>query len=98
MLISSLPGAEIPTAFTQLFTKTSGPQLPEHRPKAAWGPPRRFPVLPARWSVHQVGPDFETSGNLAGELVLGRNQLRASIAQKNSRALKAADLRINQIR
>jgi two-component system chemotaxis sensor kinase CheA len=35
--------------------------------------------------------------NLAGELVLGRNQLRASIAQKNTRALKAADQRINQI-
>jgi two-component system chemotaxis sensor kinase CheA len=35
--------------------------------------------------------------NLAGELVLGRNQLRASIAQKNARALKAADQRINQI-
>ncbi len=35
--------------------------------------------------------------NLAGELVLGRNQLRASIAQKNSRALAAADQRINQI-
>jgi two-component system, chemotaxis family, sensor kinase CheA len=35
--------------------------------------------------------------NLAGELVLGRNQLRASIAQKNQRALKAADQRINQI-
>ena len=35
--------------------------------------------------------------NLAGELVLGRNQLRASIAQKNARGLKAADQRINQI-
>lgn len=35
--------------------------------------------------------------NLAGELVLGRNQLRASITQKNSRALAAADQRINQI-
>ena len=35
--------------------------------------------------------------NLAGELVLGRNQLRASIAQKNSRALVTADQRINQI-
>jgi two-component system chemotaxis sensor kinase CheA len=35
--------------------------------------------------------------NLAGELVLGRNQLRASIAQKNTRALAAADQRINQI-
>ena len=35
--------------------------------------------------------------NLAGELVLGRNQLRASIAQNNARALKAADQRINQI-
>lgn len=35
--------------------------------------------------------------NLAGELVLGRNQLRASISQKNARGLKAADQRINQI-
>lgn len=35
--------------------------------------------------------------NLAGELVLGRNQLRASITQKNARGLKAADQRINQI-
>ena len=35
--------------------------------------------------------------NLTGELVLGRNQLRASISQKNSRALKAAEQRINQI-
>jgi two-component system chemotaxis sensor kinase CheA len=35
--------------------------------------------------------------NLAGELVLGRNQLRASIAQNNSRALVTADQRINQI-
>ncbi|WP_109486695.1 chemotaxis protein CheW [Occallatibacter savannae] len=35
--------------------------------------------------------------NLAGELVLGRNQLRASIAQKNGQALDAADQRINQI-
>lgn len=35
--------------------------------------------------------------NLAGELVLGRNQLRASISRKNSRALAAADQRINQI-
>ncbi len=35
--------------------------------------------------------------NLAGELVLGRNQLRASISQNNSRALVTADQRINQI-
>jgi len=35
--------------------------------------------------------------NLAGELVLGRNQLRAAIAQDNARALKIADQRINQI-
>jgi two-component system chemotaxis sensor kinase CheA len=40
---------------------------------------------------------LEMLGNLAGELVLGRNQLRASIAQNNARALKAADQRINQI-
>jgi two-component system chemotaxis sensor kinase CheA len=35
--------------------------------------------------------------NLAGELVLGRNQLRASIGQNNPRALKTAEQRINQI-
>ena len=40
---------------------------------------------------------LENLVNLAGELVLGRNQLRASIAQKNARALSAADQRINQI-
>ena len=40
---------------------------------------------------------LETLVNLAGELVLGRNQLRASIAQKNARALAAADQRINQV-
>lgn len=35
--------------------------------------------------------------NLAEELVLGRSQLRAAIAQKNPRGLLAADQRMNQI-
>ena len=35
--------------------------------------------------------------NLAGELVLGRNQLRSAIAQNNTRGLLAADQRVNQI-
>lgn len=40
---------------------------------------------------------LEVLMNLAGELVLGRNQLRASVAQNNARGLAAADQRINQI-
>jgi two-component system chemotaxis sensor kinase CheA len=48
-------------------------------------------------SIRVSVPVLEMLMNLAGELVLGRNQLRASIAQNNPRALKAADQRINQI-
>ena len=57
--------------------------------------PRRRPPVEETIRVN-VGV-LEQLMNLAGELVLGRNQLRASIAQKNSRALAAADQRINQI-
>ncbi len=35
--------------------------------------------------------------NLAGELVLSRNQLRAAVTQDNRRLLNAADQRINQV-
>lgn len=40
---------------------------------------------------------LENLMNLAGELVLSRNQLRASIAQKNEQSLAVADQRINQV-
>lgn len=44
----------------------------------------------------QVGL-LETLMNLAGELVLSRNQLRAAISQDDSRSLSVADQRINQV-
>ena len=62
--------------------------------------PRPLPPPPSSVvedSIRVNVATLEMLMNLAGELVLGRNQLRASIAQKNPRALKAADQRINQI-
>jgi two-component system chemotaxis sensor kinase CheA len=55
------------------------------------------PVPVVEDSIRVNVATLEMLMNLAGELVLGRNQLRASIAQNNARALKAADQRINQI-
>jgi two-component system chemotaxis sensor kinase CheA len=40
---------------------------------------------------------LETLMNLAGELVLSRNQLRAAVAQDNRQLLASADQRINQV-
>jgi two-component system chemotaxis sensor kinase CheA len=40
---------------------------------------------------------LETLMNLAGELVLSRNQLRAAISQDDGRSLAVADQRINQV-
>ncbi len=40
---------------------------------------------------------LEALMNLAGELVLSRNQLRAAVAQNNLQALSVADQRINQV-
>ncbi len=40
---------------------------------------------------------LENLMNLAGELVLGRNQLRAAIAQDNAQALSHADQHLNQV-
>jgi len=40
---------------------------------------------------------IENLANLAGELVLSRNQLRAAVSQKNTKLLSEADQRINQI-
>jgi two-component system chemotaxis sensor kinase CheA len=74
-------------------------------PREAHSPASRHPAGSAAAAPAAVVEDsirvnvgtLEMLMNLAGELVLGRNQLRASIAQKNPRALKAADQRINQI-
>jgi two-component system chemotaxis sensor kinase CheA len=52
---------------------------------------------PAEETVRVNVSILEQLVNLAGELVLGRNQLRAAIARKNARALATADQRINQI-
>jgi two-component system, chemotaxis family, sensor kinase CheA len=40
---------------------------------------------------------LETLMNLAGELVLSRNQLRAAVAQNNRQLLSSADQRVNQV-
>jgi two-component system chemotaxis sensor kinase CheA len=86
--------------------------VPEFHPKSEPVPAAKpkismpnVPVTPAQATAAIVVEDsirvnvgvLERLMNLAGELVLGRNQLRASIAQKNSRALATADQRINQI-
>jgi two-component system chemotaxis sensor kinase CheA len=74
----------------------SAPSLPPAAVKpVAAAPPLSAPVVEDSIRVNVV--TLEMLMNLAGELVLGRNQLRASITQKNDRGLKAADQRINQI-
>jgi two-component system chemotaxis sensor kinase CheA len=55
------------------------------------------PGVIAEESIRVNVGTLEMLMNLTGELVLGRNQLRASIIQKNARALKTAEQRINQI-
>jgi two-component system chemotaxis sensor kinase CheA len=65
--------------------------------KPAAGAASAAPAAVVEDSIRVNVATLEMLMNLAGELVLGRNQLRASIAQKNQRALKAADQRINQI-
>jgi len=72
------------TAMAQSFSDASG------NAKAS-------PATNVEESIRVNVATLETLMNLAGELVLGRNQLRASIAQNDDRALNAADQRINQI-
>ncbi len=65
------------------------------------------PAMEAKAAVdHKVTADdtlrvnvglLETLMNLAGELVLGRNQLHAAIGNNNAETLAAADGRLNQI-
>ena len=77
-----------PTAAQETMAASSAPA------KSAAGSASAGPVED---SIRVNVGTLEMLMNLAGELVLGRNQLRASIAQNNARALKAADQRINQI-
>jgi two-component system chemotaxis sensor kinase CheA len=98
------PGTIPPPAEVAAFQPQPPPSLP-----AGSSPPAPLPARPSAPPAAQAGASvvedsirvnvatLEMLMNLAGELVLGRNQLRASIAQKNPRALKAADQRINQI-
>jgi len=77
---------------------TPAPASPASRAaKSTAGAASQAPVPLVEDSIRVNVATLEMLMNLAGELVLGRNQLRASIAQKNARGLKAADQRINQI-
>jgi two-component system chemotaxis sensor kinase CheA len=77
------------------FAEPVGPTSTSTKPVAS--PPSPAPATLVEDSIRVNVATLEMLMNLAGELVLGRNQLRASIAQNNLRALKAADQRINQI-
>jgi two-component system chemotaxis sensor kinase CheA len=68
-----------------------------HVAKASVSPKQPTTAVAVEDSIRVNVGVLERLMNLAGELVLGRNQLRASIAQKNSLALATADQRINQI-
>jgi two-component system chemotaxis sensor kinase CheA len=84
-----------PTAAPAAQAETAPP--PPAAAKPAAGSTPAAPAAVVEDSIRVNVATLEMLVNLAGELVLGRNQLRASIAQNNARALKAADQRINQI-
>jgi two-component system chemotaxis sensor kinase CheA len=98
------PSIPAPVAAVVASHSQPAPTLPVEPlpPAPAAARPSASPAAQAASSVVEDSirvnvATLEMLMNLAGELVLGRNQLRASIAQKNSRALNAADQRINQI-
>jgi two-component system chemotaxis sensor kinase CheA len=89
-----LPEAQ-PTAAPAACVAPPTPVSPAAKTAASTAPAPSAAVVEDSIRVNVA--TLEMLMNLAGELVLGRNQLRASIAQNNARALKAADQRINQI-
>ena len=91
------PPAEQPKAGAAAAPAQAAPAPLPAAPKPAAGSAVAAAAAVVEDSIRVNVATLEMLMNLAGELVLGRNQLRASIAQKNSRALKAADQRINQI-
>jgi len=72
---------------------TAAPAVKATRP--AESAPASGPASEDTLRVH-VGL-LETLMNLAGELVLSRNQLRAAVAQDNRTLLAAVDQRVNQV-
>ena len=86
--------AEAPPAAPQPLV-----ELLEEKPAAPGSARTAEPAAPADEAqtlrVH-VGL-LETLMNLAGELVLSRNQLRAAVGQNNPQTLSAAEQRINQV-
>ena len=108
--VAAVPAAAPPAPRETAKAAPSGSPPESRAAAAAAAPAPAAPVLPVKNpggapastpvvedSIRVNVATLETLMNLAGELVLGRNQLRASIAQKNARGLKAADQRINQI-
>ena len=85
---------EVPPAVPQPLA-----ELLEEKPAAPGSARTAEPAAPADEAqtlrVH-VGL-LETLMNLAGELVLSRNQLRAAVGQNNPQTLAAAEQRINQV-
>ena len=70
----------------------------EERSRETAGKPAARGGAPATEETLRINVTLlETMMNLAGELVLGRNQLHAAIAQNNTRLLGVADQRINQV-
>jgi two-component system, chemotaxis family, sensor kinase CheA len=74
------------------------------RPKAPVSAPKPSPPAAAGGTPNVADETIrvnvgllESLMNLAGELVLSRNQLRASIAKNDARTLSVADQRINQV-
>jgi two-component system, chemotaxis family, sensor kinase CheA len=87
----------------------SAEQLEPPQPQPQSQPPAATPIKPApRGNISEVQTStnetlrvsvelLDTLTNLAGELVLSRNQLRAAIAQNNAQLLAVTDQRLNQV-
>ncbi len=82
------------------------PEGPEPKPSAAPAAPPPAALKGPESATHPAPADetlrvhvglLETLMNLAGELVLSRNQLRAAVLQNNPQSLAAADQRIHQV-
>ncbi len=103
---AALPSAPPPETFSQVAAPT-----PVRRtdPSAAPGPvttPSGAPDKDTSPTPAGAGADetlrvnvglLETLMNLAGELVLSRNQLRSAVAHNDQQALQVADQRLNQV-
>jgi two-component system, chemotaxis family, sensor kinase CheA len=91
------PQDKAPTAPVQMAKvkpETAPEPLPSDAPLAAAATAQAAPPDETlRVNVHLL----ETLMNLAGELVLSRNQLRAAVAQDNRKLLASVDQRVNQV-